>query len=577
MAFDFACPDWFERLQRGETPIADLPLDEEEAERAVAIFNKLRVPDAIGQPALQEAAGEWIRDVTRAIFGSMETSALGPEVRQVGETFILVPKKNAKTTNAAAIAITFLLMNRRKNADMLIIGPTQKISEVAFEQAKGIIDADPDGYLQKRFHIRDHQKMIRDRTTGARLMVRTFGMEVLTGSKPVFCLIDEVHILGSIPYAADVLRQIRGGMMPFPESVLVMITTQSDHPPQGVFRSELDYARGVRDGRITGRVRMLPVLYEFPEEIQRDGESWKHPDLWPLVTPNMGRSITLDVLKDGFERAVHDGQGELIAWATQHLNVEVGLALHANRWVGVDFWPGAADPMRALGGEGLLRLIDLCEVAVVGIDGGGLDDLGGLFVMGRERKIRENGVRGLLGWGKAWAHKSVLERRKEIVPALQDFQRDGDLTICEWPTQDHDEMCEIVEALMDAGLLPAAGAIGLDAAGATAIVDAFDLIGVQAGQMVAVPQGYRLSSAIWGLERKLMDGSFRHFDQKLMAWSLGNARCEQKGNAVLITKELSGKGKIDPVMAMFNSFALMSRNPQVSHGSYLETSGLVVA
>jgi phage terminase large subunit-like protein len=587
MAFDFACPDWPDRLQRGATPIADLDLDEETAARAVNIFNKLRLPDVPGQPELRVAAGEWMRDIVRAIFGSMvrvrkETAidaAFVPpagdeewiEVRRVGEVFILVPKKNAKTTSAAAIALTFMLMNERRNADMLIIGPTQKISEVAFEQAKGIILADD--WLQKRFHLIEHKKTIRDRKTGTRLMVRTFGMDVLTGAKPIFALIDEVHILGSVPYAADVIRQIRGGMLPFPESVLVMITTQSDHPPMGVFRSELQYARGVRDGKITERVRMLPVLYEFPEAVQTgDAKAWANPDMWHMVTPNLNRSITIDALMDGYERAKQDGQAEIIAWATQHLNVEVGLALHSNRWVGADFWP-AAVRIEVQGGGlvGLQKLIERCEVATVGIDGGGADDLGGLGVIGRERETRR-----LIGWAHAWAHPTVLQRRKEIIPALQDFANDGDLTFCDRPTQDHDEMCEIVALLGDAGLLPETEAVGLDAAGVSALVDALVGSGVAQEQMVAVAQGYRLSSAIWGLERKLMDGTFVHGGQRLMAWCIGNAKAEQKGNAVLITKETAGKAKIDPLIALFNAFALMSRNPSVAGGSYLDESELMV-
>lgn len=558
MAFDFACLDWADRLQRGATPIADLPLDEKEAERAVGIFNKLRLPDVPGQPELREAAGEWMRDIVRAVFGSMQTTPNGPEVRQVGEVFILVPKKNAKTTSAAAIALTFMLLNQRRNADMLIIGPTQKISDVAFEQARGMIEADADGFLQKRFHVQDHKKTIRCRVTGARLMIRTFGMDVLTGAKPIFALIDEVHLLGTVPYAADVIRQIRGGMMPFPESVLVMITTQSDHPPAGVFRSELQYARGVRDGLIKDRVKMLPVLYEFPEALQTgDGQPWAKPELWHMVTPNLNRSITIDALMDGFERARHDGNAEVIAWATQHLNVEVGLALHSNRWIGADFWQGAAElDVCGPGQKGLQTLIARCEVAVVGIDGGGADDLGGLAVIGREKETRR-----LIGWAHAWAHPTVLQRRKEIVPTLQDFVADGDLTLCAHPTQDHDEMCDIVATLIDANLLPESEAIGLDAAGVTALVDALAGSGVAPEQMVAVAQGYRLSSAIWGLERKLMDGTFVHGGQRLMAWCIGNAKAEQKGNAVLITKETAGKAKIDPLIAMFNAFALMSRNP----------------
>lgn len=558
MAFDFACPDWADRLQRGETPIADLPLNAEEAARAVAIFNKLRLPDVIGQPELRDAAGEWMRDIVRAVFGSMQTSAGGPEVRQVGEVFILVPKKNAKTTSAAAIALTFLLLNKRRNADMLIIGPTQKISDVAFEQARGMIEADPDGYLQKRFQVQDHKKQIKDRTNGARLMVRTFGMDVLTGAKPIFTLIDEIHLLGTMPYAADVIRQIRGGMMPFPESVLVMITTQSDHPPAGVFKTELQYARGVRDGKITDRVRMLPVLYEFPEAMQiSDEKAWQDPAVWHMVTPNLGRSITLDALQDGFTRAKMDGMGELIAWATQHLNVEIGLALHNNRWIGADFWLAAKEPQPIT----LAMLIARCEVVVVGIDGGGADDLLGINVTGRD-KLTKN----WLSWSHGFVHPIALERRKEIGATLRDFEARGELTICKLPAEDHAGVCDIVGQLLDAGLLPDAAAIGLDPAGVSALVDSLSAIGVTAEQMVAVGQGYRLSSAIWGMERKLMDGTYRHADQQIMAWCVGNARAEQKGNAVLITKETAGKAKIDLLIAAFNAFTLMSRNPVAQGG-----------
>lgn len=567
MPFDFACPDWADRLRRGETPIADLPLDQDAAERAVGIFNKLRLPDVPGQPELREAAGDWQRDIVRAIFGSMETSPGVPEVRRVGEVFILVPKKNAKTTSAAAIALTFMLLNQRKNADMLIIGPTQKISDVAFEQAAGMIRADE--FLQTRLHIQDHKKTIRDRTTNARLMIRTFGMDVLTGAKPIFALIDEIHLLGTVAYAADVIRQIRGGMLPFPESVLVMITTQSDHPPAGVFKSELDYARNVRDGKVTERVRLLPVLYEFPVEIQAsDDKAWTDPALWHMVTPNLGRSISLDALRDGFARAEQDGTHELIAWATQHLNVEVGVAIHGDSWAGAMYWADAyvGEPLTLQG------LLDRSEVAAVGVDVGGLDDLSAAAVIGRDK---ETGA--WLHWVRAWAQPEVFERRKDIVSKLIDFEAQGDLVICAEPDQDAREIAEICATVKASGLMPASAGVGTDAAKTGALLEALAAVGIVAPQVTAVGQGWKLQNSIVHLPRRIRDRTFLHCGQPIMAWAVSNAKEELRGSNKVITKQTAGAAKIDPLMATFNAAQLMFDNPQApAPQSYLQTADLVV-
>ena len=100
------------------------------------------------------------------------------------------------------------------------------------------------------------------------------------------------------------------------------------------------------------------------------------------------------------------------------------------------------------------------EVAVIGIDGGGLDDLLGLAVLGREGDTGR-----WLHWGHAWAHEIVLKRRAKIAPRLQDFKSDGDLTLVERPGRDVTEVAAIAVRLRDAGLLPEKHGIGVDGAG----------------------------------------------------------------------------------------------------------------
>src|SRR5262245_343792 len=105
MQWSFACPDWEERLRRGKSLVPDLPLDADQSKRAVDIFNKLRLPDVPGNPQMKDAAGPWMRDTVRAIFGSLVDG-----VRMIPEVFAMVPKKNSKTTGGAAITLTALLM-----------------------------------------------------------------------------------------------------------------------------------------------------------------------------------------------------------------------------------------------------------------------------------------------------------------------------------------------------------------------------------------------------------------------------------------------------------------------------------
>jgi phage terminase large subunit-like protein len=551
-AWDTSLPEWEHRIANRESLIPDLPLDMTRADKALRVFKQLRVPDIKGRPTHGEICEPWVFDIVRAIFGAFDVET---QARMIREYFLMIPKKNGKTSLAAAIMVTAQILNERPDAELLLIAPTIQVAQRSFKQASGIIKLTvmkSGAALSDLFTVHASEKKIKHLSADcpSEMVIKAADTDVVTGSKASCVLIDETHVFATKPSASDVFVELRGGIS-HPENTgfLMQITTQSKKPPQGVFAAELLKARAVRDGKL--RLPLLPILYELPPALAKDG-GWKNPKVWPLVNPNLGKSVSAEFLAEELIAAEAKGPEALNLLASQHFNVEIGQAQGDWTWIGAEFWPGAVDAK--LGS--LLELIERCEVAVVGIDGGGADDLGGLAVIGREKETRR-----WLGWAHAWAHPTVLVRRKEIVPTLKDFEADGHLTICTYATQDHEEICDIVATLIDAGLLPEAEAIGFDPAGVSALVDALAGAGVTQEQMVAVAQGYRLSSAIWGLERKLMDGTFRHGGQRIMAWCIGNAKAEQKGNAVLITKETAGKAKIDPLIAMFNAFALMSRNP----------------
>jgi phage terminase large subunit-like protein len=563
VAWSLSTPDWQDRIRAGRSLVPDLPLlDKIAAQRAVDVFDRLRLPDVLGKPLLKDAAGDWFRDIVRALHGSIVDGA-----RMVREPFLLVPKKSSKTSNGAALMLTSLLINERPNAEFLLIAPTQPIAEIAFNQVEGMIAADTRLRRRDMMQVQTHLKKVTWLETGAMLQVKSFDPNVLTGVKPAGALMDELHVVSTNANADRVIGQLRGGLISQPEGFLTFITTQSERPPAGVFKAELDKARAIRDGKRDGA--MLPVLYEFPDDINADPEKWGNPENWWMVTPNRGRSITIERLKEDFQAAKDTSEEEFRRWASQHLNLEVGLALRSDRWAGADYWEACGDRTVTLD-----ALLERCDVIVCGIDGGGLSDLLGFAAIGREKVTRK-----WLHYGRAWAYASALERQKSIAPTLRDLERAGDIAIVDQIGDDIEELVSIIERIDRAGLLPDENAIGVDPIGIGQVLDALAMRRIDNSEkkrIVGIAQGWQLGRAIKTLERHLADGSFVHGAQPLMAWSVGNAKVEQRANGILITKQASGTAKIDSLMATFNATDLMSLDPSNNQSIYNTGRGLLV-
>lgn len=564
--WDTSCPDWKDRILGQRKLIPELPLFDDQAARALRIFKRLRVPDIIGTPTYGEVCRDWVFDIVAAIFGAYDLEA---KRRLIREFFVMLPKKNGKSSIAAAIIVTAAIMNERPEAELLLIAPTKKIADIAYKQAAGIIRLDRE--LSKLFHPQNHQRTITHRLSFAAIIIKAADTDVITGSKATYILIDETHVFAEKSKANEVFVEIRGSLASRPDGFLLQITTQSKRPPTGVFLQELGTARDVRDGKV--RLPLLPVLYELPLEIAKD-DGWKSPENWPLVNPNLGASVDEAFLRDEVIKAERDGAAQLALIASQHFNVQIGQALRSDGWAGAVVWQRGVDKTLTLD-----AILDRCEVATIGIDGGGLDDLLGIGVIGRER-----GTKRWLAWAHALISDIGLERRKANTELYDQFEREGDLTKFVYAAAEHGStalppnigfVVDIVRQVKDAGIL---ADVGVDAAGIGAIVDALAAIGVSQDEKSLEPvrQGIALMGAIKTVEIKLADFSFQHCGSAMMAWCVGNLRVVPTPTGMRVSRDESGYGKVDPMMALFNAAHMMSLNPEASGSVYTAERGLLV-
>ncbi len=555
-----SCPDWADRLRNGESIIPP-PIFPDEAEAGLEVLRELRIVDAPGSPRIADASGQWVFDLAASIFGAYDANS---GRRLIKEWFVMLPKKNFKSGLAASIMLTMLIRNWRQSAEFTILAPTLEVANNSFGPAKDMVhfqdDDEDESELSDLIQVQTHVRTVTHREIYATLKVIAAVANTAAGKKSVGVLVEELWLFGKQAKAKDMLREATGGLASRPEGFVIYITTQSDEPPEGVFKEKLDYARKVRDGEILDP-NFVPILFEHPPKLVATKEHMLLENL-PMVNPNLGYSVDREYLEREYRKAESEGETSLKGFLAKYGNVEVGMNLRSDRWTGADFWEQNGDRSVTLD-----RIKRECEVVTVGIDGGGLDDLLGFAVEGRL-----TGQQSCLLWNRAWIHPIGIERRKSEEAKYLDFAKDGDLVIVERPRQDVEEVAALCKEIYDAGLL---AKIGLDPERThkvvfKALVDA----GIPEELIIGISQGWKLTGAIAVAELALKDGELTHAGAPLMAWSVGNAKVEQRGNAQLITKQASGSAKIDPLMATLNAVTLMATNPEAKRKSVYERRGI---
>lgn len=531
--------DWQTRIVNNESLIPCEPLNKQVAEIALDIFKSLKLVDVIGSPTIGEACKQWVFDFVAVIFGAYDPET---KERYIKEFFLLIAKKNSKSTIAAGIMLTAIILNERLSAQLVIVSPTKETSESSYRPIADMIKADPE--LLAMFNISDHTKTITHLSTKATLKVLAFDANTVTGLKASYILIDEIHLLGSKNNADNILREIQGGMGSRPEGFCIYLTTQSSGTPQGIFKQKLDYARSVRDCEVINN-QFLPVLYEYPEAMV-ENKAYLDPENWYIPNPNINASVSKSFLLNQYEQ-IKDIRESLQDFLSKHLNVQQDMNLKEQNWVAFTSLLPSSEAVFTLE-----DLIERSEVLTIGFDGASLFDLAGLTVTGRVSNTNK-----YLTWSHGWLNRTALDKNKRSAVKLLELAQLKEITIVDEVANQFREITAVIKMIDDTGKLYQ---IGVDPHGLGTFKTDLEEAGISSDKIIGVSQGYKMQQHIISTENLMAKGTLKFSQQELMRWQGSNTRLILKSNTVMVSKADSAD-KIDNIISLLNSIAIMSLNP----------------
>lgn len=506
--------------------IPEVPDPTGRGRRAWEILSRLKITEGPhAGKRIGQHAPPWQRRLTLLLFGHTDQEGL----RLLREAFLTMAKKNAKSTFAAALALTKLLLNEERREQVVCLAANRQQAHIVYDAMSAMVRADE--ALTQRFEVVEHRHVIKYSPTASRATAISAELASTVGLNASLAIVDELHLLGATPKGQQLVSQLRTGSVSRREPLLISISTAPLDRSEGIFEATYQKARRVIAGEEIDP-RFFAWLCEVPPELDPED-----PANWVWNNPSLGYTITAERLMAELESARSD-PAALRDFRSQNLNVAPESSAGINRWLSLAEWDAATDDTLDLP-----ALLEESFKIYIGIDRGGLDDLSAIAVLGRTPEGK------FLVWSHQWLSRRGYDKRRTI-NSYDDFISAGELTLFQDGAGDLAEIVEVVRQAAGTGKL---SLVGIDSYCAPDTTEGLNSLSVD---VQSVPQGWKLTPAITWIERLLADGTLKHNGSRLLRWNVANSVVTRQGNAISINKStVVGAAKIDGVAALLNATA----------------------
>lgn len=224
--------------------------------------------------------------IIQAIYGIVDKRGL----RKYTEVFIVIGRKNGKSTLLSSLGIFGLLGDKEGGPEIDCVSTKKDAAKIVFNSAKDMVSQSPylSKYIKRRksdlycdYNLGTYQPLSSDSNT-------------MDGLNPSMVILDECHAIKD-RNLYDVMKQALGAESR--KQPLFLTITTSGFNREGIYDELYDYAANVLNGEIDDE-HFLSFIYELD-----DVSEWDQEDKWIKANPGLKTIKSIDKLRASVERA----------------------------------------------------------------------------------------------------------------------------------------------------------------------------------------------------------------------------------------------------------------------------------
>jgi phage terminase large subunit-like protein len=499
----------FSHIPQGYDPVATASkgmwFDVAEAEKRLAFYEHCATHvkgELAGKPFL---LGDWQKAIIGCSFGWKRADG----TRRYREVYVLVPRKNGKSTMMAPLPLMGLTIDGEEGAEIYSAAADRMQAALVFDQAKAM--ALRDSELSKRLKV--HKYSISNEATNSLYKPLSSDAHRQHGLNVHMGVLDEIH---SMPNA-ELAEVIQTGTGARKQPILFYITT-ADYMRESFANTIYDYAKNVLEGTVDDP-SFLPVVYEADVD-----DDWTDPTVWAKANPNLGVSVSEEYIERECKKAKSNPSYEN-TFRRLHLNVRNEQDI---RWLQLhlfDECPSEPPTEEELLGSPCWGGLDLASTT----------DLTAFALYWPEFNYAKV---------QCWLpEQNYLQKRNQIL--YGGWVKDGSICITPGSAVDYGWVRNHVLECADKYRLQD---IGYDPWNATQI--AIQLQDEDGLNMVQFRQGFAsMNEPSKALERMIVERKFNHGGDRCLRWMISNATKKDDPAGNIKPDKSTSSQKIDGVVA----------------------------